>query len=85
MNEVITDVENNKFSDFSAKVKKSLEDKLANNPKVQSAADKINKLDNINKLFKQIQGDDKPVTPDNGDTVEPQDHSEPQAPAQAEN
>jgi len=61
MNEIITDVENNKFSDFSAKVKKSLEDKLANNPTVRDAADKINKLDNINNLFKQIQDSNEPA------------------------
>jgi len=54
--EAISDIENKKFSEFSKKVKISLEDKLRNNPTIKSKGEEISKLQKMKDTFAQIKG-----------------------------
>jgi hypothetical protein len=54
MKEVLSDVEQKKFSEFSKKVKTSLEDKLRNNPVVTAKADELGKLSKMKDTFASI-------------------------------
>lgn len=54
MKEAIGDAEKNKFSEFSKKVKTSLEDKLRNNPKMKAATDKQEQLQKTKDAFAAI-------------------------------
>ena len=54
MKEAITDVEQNKFSEFSKKIKTSLEDKLRNNPTMKAQQDKFKHIEDIKNAFKAI-------------------------------
>ena len=58
MKEAISDVEAKKFTEFSKKVKTSLEDKLRNNSTVKNAKDEIEKLDAMKDLFAKISDKD---------------------------
>jgi hypothetical protein len=57
MKEAIGDAENNKFSEFSKKIKTSLEDKLRNHPKIKSSGDDIKKLSKMKDAFAKITND----------------------------
>jgi hypothetical protein len=54
MKEVLSDVEQKKFSEFSKKVKTSLEDKLRNNPVVTAKANELEKLSKMKDTFASI-------------------------------
>lgn len=68
LKEVISDLEQEKFSDFSAKVKTSLEDKLRNNPVVKDKGNELKKLQSIKDTFAMIR---KEPEVDNKPDVEP--------------
>jgi len=59
MKEAITAAEEKKFTEFSKKVKTSLEDKLRNNPTLQSKAEELRKYQDMKDTFAQI---DSPST-----------------------
>ena len=61
MNEAIGDAEDNKFSDFSKKVKTSLEDKLRSNQKMKDTTDKIADMKRMKDTFTQITKTTEPV------------------------
>lgn len=71
MKEAISDADNKKFSEFSKKVKTSLEDKLRSNPTVLAKAEELRNLQNMKDVFAQI----KPVVPT--PTVEPEKEETP--------
>jgi hypothetical protein len=54
MKEVLSDVEQKRFSEFSKKVKTSLEDKLRNNPVIKSKSEELQKLSNMKDTFASI-------------------------------
>jgi c-di-AMP phosphodiesterase-like protein len=62
--EVISAVENKKFSEFSKKVKTSLEDKLRNNNKIKDAGDELLKMQKMKDTFAKIQDNNTEVTPE---------------------
>jgi hypothetical protein len=65
MKEAIGAAEQNKFSEFSKKVKTSLEDKLRSHPKIVSNADKIRDLEKMKDTFSQISKKSEPDTSTN--------------------
>lgn len=56
MEEVIDLASNSEFSNFSKKVKQSLEDKLRNNATMKDNASKLNKFTDMADKFKEIAG-----------------------------
>ena len=73
--EAISDVENKKFTDFSKKVKTSLEDKLRNNPTIKSKGEELNKLQSMKDTFAKIS--EPKATPTTEPVVEPTPAPEP--------
>ena len=63
MIEAISAAEENKFSEFSKKVKTSLDDKLRNNPKMKSQMDKYKSLEGVKNAFAKIANDQETETP----------------------
>lgn len=59
LNEILSDLENKRFSDFSDKVKQSLMDKVASNPKIVDFKKELQRIDSLNQAFKAIQNDYK--------------------------
>ena len=57
MREAIGAAEQSKFSEFSKKVKTSLEDKLRNHPKIKDGADKIEQSNKLKDAFAKISQD----------------------------
>ena len=55
LEEIITDVENKKFSEFSKKVKISLEDKLRDNPIINKKAEELSRLQSMKDTFASIE------------------------------
>jgi len=55
MKEAITAAEEKRFSDFSKKIKTSLEDKLRNNEVIKSKADELSNFQNMKDVFSQIE------------------------------
>jgi hypothetical protein len=71
MKEAITAAEQKKFSEFSKKVKTSLEDKLRNHPKVKSAQASIEDMESIKAKFAEIEKSNMTKTePTDTDTPE---------------
>lgn len=62
--EAISDAENKKFSEFSKKVKTSLEDKLRNNPVVKSKGDELKNLQKMKDTFAQIKKVEPEIEPE---------------------
>ena len=54
MKEAISAAENKKFSEFSKKVKTSLEDKLRDNPTIKGKGDELKNLQNMKDTFAKI-------------------------------
>ncbi len=54
MKEAITAAEEKRFSEFSKKVKTSLEDKLRDNPTINAKAEELKSLQNMKDTFAQI-------------------------------
>jgi hypothetical protein len=54
MKEAITAAEEKKFSEFSKKVKTSLEDKLRNNKTIQDKAEELKNYENMKSIFAQV-------------------------------
>jgi len=54
MKEAISAAENKKFSEFSKKVKTSLEDKLRNNPTIKAKGDELRKMQSMKDTFAKI-------------------------------
>jgi hypothetical protein len=52
--EAISDIENKKFTEFSKKVKTSLEDKLRNNPTITAKGEELEKLQSMKNTFAKI-------------------------------
>jgi cell fate (sporulation/competence/biofilm development) regulator YmcA (YheA/YmcA/DUF963 family) len=52
--EAISSAENKKFTEFSKKVKTSLEDKLRNNPTIKSKGEELKNLQKMKDTFAQI-------------------------------
>jgi len=61
--EAISDVEQKKFSDFSKKVKTSLEDKLRNNPTIKDKGSELQKLQSMKDTFAKISEPKTPAAP----------------------
>jgi hypothetical protein len=55
LDELLSDIENKKFSDFSDKVKKSLTDKVNSNPDVQKFKKELERIEALQNAFKSIQ------------------------------
>ena len=68
MIEAISAAEENKFSEFSKKVKTSLDDKLRNNPKMKSQMDNYKSLEGVKNAFAKIANDQEPETPEETET-----------------
>jgi len=69
--EAISDADNKKFTEFSKKVRTSLEDKLRNNPTIKAKAEELKSYEKMNKVFAQISS-----TPENNpqqDTISDED------------
>jgi len=54
MKEVITMADENRFSDFTKKVKSSLEDKLRDNPTIRAKGEELQKLQAMRKNFSKV-------------------------------
>ena len=54
ISEIIDSVENNKFSEFSDKVKVALEDKMRNNSYLKDKKRELSDLSNMKELFSKI-------------------------------
>jgi len=54
MKEAITAAEEKKFSEFSKKVKTSLEDKLRNNKIIQDKTEELKNYENMKSIFAQV-------------------------------
>jgi len=64
MKEAITNVEKKEFSEFSKKVRTSLEDKLRNNPIIKSKADELSNFENMKDTFAKISNTSIEKSPD---------------------
>lgn len=70
MREAISDAENKKFSEFSKKVKTSLEDKLRDNPIIKSKGDELKNLQNMRDNFAKIKKTGEESLPAQVDDIE---------------
>lgn len=55
MREALDALEQGKFSEFSKKVKASLDDKIRNNPVIRNNAEKYKELSNIKDIFANME------------------------------
>ena len=78
LNELIDDVEDKKYIEFAKKAKKSLEDKIRNNPKITKSKAELDRLNSLKDAFVALQKDKK-VTPEEP-KEEPTDIEEPTEP-----
>jgi hypothetical protein len=75
MKEALTDIEQKKFSEFSKKVKTSLEDKLRNNPTIKAKGEELKNLSKMKDTFASIKkSSDEPQI--NHEPTEPTTHEE---------
>jgi len=74
MKEAISAAENKKFSEFSKKVKTSLEDKLRNNPTIKAKGDELRKMQSMKDTFAKISKSEP--TDNNTQKSEPTDNTD---------
>lgn len=83
MKEAISDAENKKFSEFSKKVKTSLEDKLRNNPVIKAKGDELKNLQKMKDTFAQIKTKEEPKAEEPIETPEAPEETPAEVPAES--